>query len=418
MLPFVLGGAAVVWFGLADGLLSPAALMMATVTVATSVGITVAVLTEMHRLDSPEGATILSAAVIDDVIGLVLLAVAVTVVAARTGNDPSALWPKIVGVVVKAGIFWAAMMGVAILGSRYIGRFLKSFGQPGAVATVALALALFLAGLAEEFGLALIIGAYTMGLALSRLDMTHELQRRMAPIYELLVPVFFCVMGMMVDFRRLPGVIVFGGIYTVVAVAGKLIGCGVGAYALGFNLRGALRIGAGMSPRQEVALVVAGVALASGAIGGQLYSAAVLMAVVVTMLAPPALGYLFRGGSGLRKEEKETVRPRAKLEVKMPGPELAALVADRMARAFQQEEFYVHRREGVNLYEMLKDRMSVFLRVSDSTLEFSTQPDHLQYVRFIVLEEMIALGDVFREASQFAELDTLKRTLLGYGSER
>jgi len=414
VLPFLMALGVTVWFGQAQGLGSPAALMMATATVATSVGLTVAVLSEMRRMDTPEGATILSAAVIDDVIGLVVLAMVLNLVASDPGGSPTRPWVRLLMVVVKAGFFWALLMAVAIFATRPVGRFIKSFGGPGAVATVGLALALLLAALAEKVGLALIIGAYTMGLALSRLDMTYELQRRMAPIRELLVPIFFCVMGMMVDFRRLPGVFAFGAAYTVVAMAGKLAGCGFGAYALGFNLKGAFRVGAGMCPRQEVALVVAAVGLASGAIDAELYGAAVMMTFVITVVSPPLLARLFRGGSGLRREEREPARLAARLEVTLPGPELAELVAERMARAFQQEEFYVHRREGANLYEMLKDRISVFLRVSDSTLEFSTHPDHLQYVRFVILEEMIALSDVFREASQFAGMDHLKRTLLGH----
>ena len=413
IVPFVLGDALVVWFGLADGYLSPAALMMGTVALATSVGITTAVLSERRRLDSAEGATILSAAVIDDIFGLVVLAMVLNLIAHGPAGKASVDWGKIAAVALKAGLFWVVTMTLCILGARYIGRFLKSFGGPAAVATVALAMALFLAALAEKAGLALIIGAYIMGLSLSRLDMIHELQRRIAPIYDFLVPVFFCVMGMMVDFRRFHGVALFGSVYAVAAIGGKLIGCGAGAYPLGFNLRGALRIGMGMAPRQEVAVIVAGTALAAGAIKSDLYSAAVLMTFVSTAVTPPILKHLFDDRPGLRREEKERKRPTARLRLKLAGPELATLVSDRMARAFRQEEFFVHRREELGLYEMRKDQITVFLRVEDSALEFTTQPDQIQYVRFVVLEEMIALREAFQEASQLMEMDELRRSLLG-----
>ena len=409
---FALGDAVVVWFGMADSYLSPPALAMGTVALATSVGLTVAVLSEMRKLELPESATILSAAVIDDVLGLIALAVVLSLMAAGASGPAAFDWGKVGLVALKAGLFWVGTMALGILGARHIGGFLKSFGGHGAIATVALALAFFLAAMADKVGLALIIGAYTMGLSLSRLDMTRELQRRMAPVYELLVPIFFCTMGMMVDFGRFRSMLLVGVVYTGAAILGKLIGCGLGACPMGFNLRGALRIGLGMLPRQEVALVVAAVALTSGAIGNDLYSVIILMAFVTSVITPPVLKHVFGGRPGLRRAEKEPARPTARLHVKLSGPELAELAADRMARAFRQEEFFVNLRKEIPLYEMRKEEIAVFLRVEDATLEFSSHPDHLQYVRFIVLEEMIALGEVFREASEFMEMDALKRSLL------
>ena len=143
-----------------------------------------------------------------------------------------------------------------------------------------------------------------------------------------------------------------------------------------------------------------------------MFSVAVIMTFVSTLVTPPALKYLFDDASGLRNKEKEIERSTAKLTVELPGAEVAALVSDRMARAFRQEEFFVHRIEGLDLFEMRKDTITVFLQMTGATLEFTTQPDNLQYVRLVVLEEMIALGDVFRAASQLVEMDSLKRSLL------
>lgn len=302
-------------------------------------------------------------------------------------------------------------MAAGILGRRYIRRFLRAFGSGGAMSTVALAMALFLAAMAEEFGLAFIIGAYTMGLALSRLDMTHEIQRRMTPLYEFLVPVFFCVSGMMVDVTSMGRMLGFGLVFAVAAVLAKLVGSGLGALPLGFNWRGALRIGFGMSPRQEVALIVAAIALAHGAISKDLYGAGVLMCLVATVVTPPALKASFNGASGLRREQKGRRKAMVRFRVELPGAEMADLVAIRMTRAFQQEEFFVHMREGAGLYEMRKDVITVFMHREDSVIEFSTAADSLQYARFIVLEEILALGDVFRDASRLVEMNDLKRSL-------
>ncbi len=414
LIAFCAADALVVWFGLAESYTSPAALMMGTISLATSVGLTVAVLSELRRLDQPEGATILSAAVLDDVFGLIVLAVVLSIVAVRSkGNLNGSEDLHVLGVILKAAIFWIVAMAVGILGRRPLRRLLRSFGSGGNMATIALGLALLIAALAEEFGLALIIGAYTTGLALSRLDMAHEIQRRMAPLYDFLVPVFFCVSGMMVDFRSLSGVLVFGILFTVVAIASKILGCAAGAYPLGFNWLGVVRIGLGMTPRQEVALIVAGVALANGAITKDLYSAGVLMTVVASVITPPALKLAFNERSGLRVAKRDAHRPTQKFHIKLPGPEVAELVADRLARAFQQEEFYIHMREDVSLYELRKEEIVIFMQQRDSVIELRATPSDLEYARFVVLEEILALGDVFRDASRIVEMEGLKRELLG-----
>ena len=418
---FVAGAGLVVWLTPVESFFSPAALCMGAMALATSVGVTVAVLSELRKMDSPEGATILSAAVIDDVLGLIVLAIVVSLIGLQGvkgsgGAQMSINTLHIVGVVAKAAVFWAGAMALGILGRRYIRAFLKSFGGRGAMSTIALALALFLAALAERFGLALIIGAYTMGLALSRLDMAHEIQRRMTPLHEFLVPIFFCVSGMMVDITNLGGMLLFGLVFAVVAVLAKLVGSGLGAWPLGFNWRGVMRIGFGMTPRQEVALIVATTALAKGALGRDLYSAGVLMCLVTTVVTPPALKFAFGPESGLRKEKKGRRRPMVQFQVNLPGPEVADLAASRMVRAFQQEEFYVHMREGAGFYEMRKDTSVVFMRRKEAVLEFSAVPADLQYVRFIVLEEILALGDIFRDASRLVEMHDLKRALLEQAS--
>jgi len=411
---FCLGDAVAVWLGMARSYVSPEALCMGSISLATSVGLTVAVLSEMRRLDTPEGATILSAAVIDDVIGIVVLAVVISLVSVERAGElkSGGRLAHVAWVIGKAVLFWFVAIAGGILASRPIRVFLRAFGGSGAMSTVGLALALFLSALAEKFGLALIIGAYTMGLALSRLDMAHEIRRRMTPLYEFLVPLFFCVSGMMVDVRSFGGVLGFALIYTVVAIVAKLVGCGLCAGAFGFNLRGQLRIGLGMTPRQEVALIVAGVALARGAISNDLYGAGIFMTLAATLVTPPALARAFRGPSGLRREKRRPLRELARFRIELPSPEVAELVAERMAKAFQAEEFYAHIREGVGLYEMRKADIVIFMQRREKALEFATDPTQLQYARFVVLEEMLELNEVFRVASRSLEMDALRRSLL------
>jgi len=146
----------------------------------------------------------------------------------------------------------------------------------------------------------MIIGAYVTGLSLSQTELASELHEYLQPIYEFFVPIFFCVMGMMANLAEMKTVLVFGLVFTALAILGKLLGCGVPALVTGFNARGALRIGAGMLPRGEVTLIVAGIGLASGAIGHDMFGVAVMTLLVASVVAPPALVRAFEGGSGLR----------------------------------------------------------------------------------------------------------------------
>ena len=296
VLPFVFGDALTVAFGYAESFGDVKALFIGAVMTATSIGITVRVISDLRRLGTPEGVTVLGAAVLDDVVGILILTVVVGL--ADTG-DVSA---TSIGLVALKSIgFWLALTGIGILASRHISRFLQSLRVSGAAVALSLALAFLAAGLAESFGLAMIIGAFSIGLALSDTDLAHKLEKPLMAVYAALVPIFFVVMGMLVDVRALGGVIVFGIALTALAVIGKVAGSGLPALLVGFNRRGSWRIGVGMLPRGEVALIMAGIGVSSGVLNSDLYGVAILMTIITTALAPPILAISFRGGeSGLR----------------------------------------------------------------------------------------------------------------------
>jgi hypothetical protein len=220
-------------------------------------------------------------------------------------------------------------------------------------------------------------------------------------------------MGMMVDFSRIGGVLLFGLAFAVLCIVGKVAGCGLAAYPLGFNTRGALRIGVGMMPRQEVALIVASVALSAGALGRDIFGGVVVMTFVTTLLAPILLARLFDGRSGLRREAKEPDHATERFSIELPTPQLADLVARRMVEAFRREAFFVHHRVELGMYEMRKETSTVFLEEKDNTIVFYTNPANLHYTRLIVLEEMIALREVFRSAADFGHDGQLKQLLMG-----
>mgnify|MGYP003312697136 CR=1 FL=1 len=209
---------------------SAAALYMGIMSTATSVGITARILSERKKLDSEEGTTIMAGAVVDDVLGLVVLAIGNGIIVANVGaggGGSSIPWGHIGFVALKSFGVWLGATIIGILAARHIAKFLKTtFRSPTVIATMAFGLSLILAGFFECMGLAMIIGAYVMGLALSRTDIKHMVQETLTPVYTFLVPIFFCVMGMMVDVTALCSkpVLIFGAIYTVLAVIAKVLG--------------------------------------------------------------------------------------------------------------------------------------------------------------------------------------------------
>ena len=302
-LPFALGVGATVLLGFdgGGGWTSPQALFMGAIMTATSVGITARVLADLHRLDDPEGVTIIAAAVVDDILGILVLTVVVGISTSDSFTLGTLGW-----VSFKAIGFCAALTTAAILLAPYLEKVLDKFSSSSAILCIPLALALLAAGLAEFFGLAFIIGAFSIGLALSTTRLGHLVEAAMLGIVDFLVPVFFVVMGMLVDVTSMQSGLVFGLIISVLAIFSKVVGSGGPALVSGFNMRGSTRIGVGMMPRGEVALIIAGIGLSHGIIGQDLFGVSILMTVITTLIAPTLLVPLFRsGGSGVRKVARE-----------------------------------------------------------------------------------------------------------------
>lgn len=299
VVPFILGVAVTVAFGYADGFGDPKALFVGAIFTATSIGISVRVLGDLRRLDTAEGVTILAAAVLDDVLGILILTVVlgIAIEGEFSASSTGLIALKTIG-------FWVALTGLGVLLSKRISDLFGRFRVSGAAMGLALGLAFLASALAEMFGLAMIIGAFSIGLALSGTDLAHRLEEPLRGVYAALIPIFFVVMGMLVDVTALGGVWQFGIAATALAIIGKVVGSGVPALFTGFNLFGAWRIGIGMLPRGEVALIMAGIGVGAGLIRQELFGVAIIVTVVTTMLAPLVLARSFpEGVSGLRSRE-------------------------------------------------------------------------------------------------------------------
>ncbi|WP_372796243.1 cation:proton antiporter [Pontiella sp.] len=395
-----------------DSFMQPAALFLGVISVATSVGITARILAEKRKMASPEGVTILAGAVFDDVFGIITLAIVMGM--AKAGADGGHVaWGAIGLIALKAIGFFVVVTGLGLAFSRKITALIKRFKSKEIIVAICFGLALLLAGLAEMAGLAMIIGAYIMGLALSRTDLANEIEQHLEGVYNILVPIFFCVMGMMVDFTAMKPVLLFGSVYSIFAVFSKVLGCGLPALVTRFNLRGSLRIGLGMLPRGEVALIVAGIGLAGGVIDQGIFGVAIMMTVVTTMLAPPLLVKSFEGGSGLRKEMDSSDQDIEVIELEFPSRDITEFLVNRFVRALQREEFFVHHLHTEEpTYRVLKDDIAFTLVEGETRITINVPKPNQHVARMILLEELLSLTDLLESTKQMKSVDEMGTDLM------
>ncbi|MBI2874419.1 MAG: cation:proton antiporter [Firmicutes bacterium] len=288
LLPFA-GGMLV---GNAFGFSTMDAIFIGTVLTATSVSITAQTLIELGRLRSKEGTTILGAAIIDDVLGILVLSF---VVAFGTGGGEANL-TGIAVIVGKMALFFGAgiLLGNLVF-DRLAARIERSPISEGVLAFAVVVLLIY--SWAAEFlgGVAAITGAYLAGVLFGRSRFHRFLDERMKILaYGFFVPVFFISIGLQANARDLGGSIPFVVVVSMVAVFSKLVGAGAGCRLAGFSNRESVRVGTGMISRGEVALIVAAVGLSAGIIGPEVFSAMVIMTLFTTLVTPILLRQVFK----------------------------------------------------------------------------------------------------------------------------
>jgi Kef-type K+ transport system membrane component KefB/mannitol/fructose-specific phosphotransferase system IIA component (Ntr-type) len=396
------------------GFMDPRCLFFGVLSTATSVGITARILSDQKKMDSPEGVTILAAAVFDDVLGIIILAVVLGIVALLTSNSGGSLdVGSILLIASKAFGIWLGFTALGLIFAKHIAGFLKMFKTSYDFSILALGVALVLAGVFEKQGLAMIIGAYIAGLSLSKTDIAALIQERIHGLYEFFVPLFFAVMGMMVNIRELASVqvLLFGAIYTLMAIAAKLIGCGVSAMALGFNAKGALRIGTGMVPRGEVALIIAGIGLSSGVLDSQLFGIIILMTFITTIIAPPLLNvFLKLPGAGTRKPAKGNDAATAVWD--FFSDEIAGLVLDTLLKQLRTEGFYVQMmniNDGIS--QARKGDISLSITKEENTVTIATGKSDMSFVKTAMYEVILTLGDSIQKLKETANPAEMKKEL-------
>lgn len=394
------------------GFMDVRCLFLGVMSTATSVGITARILSDKKKMDSPEGVTILAAAVFDDVLGIVLLAVINGIAAATAGETASAgLSASAIGLIAAKAIgIWLVATVLFILLSKYIAKFVRLFGGTYDFSIAAFGVALILAGFFEKQGLAMIIGAYTTGLALSRTDIAPMIQERIHGLYKFFVPVFFAVTGMSVNITQLfdKTVILCGLLFTFLCVVSKLLGCGGPALALGFNLKGGFRIGAGMIPRGEVALIIAGIGLSAGIVDQKLFGIVIMMTLLTTLVAPPILSISLKiNGRGTKKETR--TQDNQQFVWDFNDPEIAKLVVDMVQRDLRAEGFYVQLMNiSEGLVQARRSNTSYSFTLQGSILTIETDAADMGFIKGELYEVMIRLNKSLSSLSALKNTETLQ----------
>jgi Kef-type K+ transport system membrane component KefB len=293
LLPFIAG-----WLLMtAWGSTTVESLFVGTALVATSVGITARVLSSLGLLDAPTARIILGAAVIDDILGLLVLAV-VSSMAAGAVNY--------VEILTTAALAIGFTVFMAVVAAPVVTRVAPRANQLRSghgIFILGLVLCLGLSVAAAFIGVAAIIGSFLAGMAMAEASDDHpNMRRQINGVTEFLVPFFLVNIGMQLrlDVFRSPAVVVLCVLVTLVAVATKLFGCGLGAINLG--IKRAAQVGMGMVPRGEVGIIVAQIGLSLAVIGPELYGVVLFMAVATTLIAPPFLKILYRSEPAAQAE--------------------------------------------------------------------------------------------------------------------
>ncbi len=403
-------GAAYIFLNRSPG--DPVSLFLGVLSMSASVGITARVLHERHRLDLPEGVTTITASVIQDVLSIIALAVALSVATVQqSGRGENAFeWGRALVILAQTLGIWLGITAIALIFGTKIGRLLKVFRTPAVSSVMALGLTFVLAGIFEKAGVAMIIGAYVMGLALSRTDIRFVIQEKLAPMEEFFVPIFFAVMGTLVNVRLLiqPDVIVFGLVFAGLAVVSKVAGSGTPSLALGFNRLGALRIGSGTMPRGEVALIVAAVGVATGILNERIFGVSVVMVLVTTLIGTPLFAATIASrGQGTRKPV--SLHPAA-TKLSLPSEDLARLVLNGVLQAFRVEGFYLNRMDlKPVVYQLRKERVFLSLTVRERELVFTSDEEDVVFIKTVLYESLLSLNNTVSHLKELTKPERLKK---------
>ena len=260
-------------------------MMIATALTATSIAISIQVLSEFGKIKTPEARLIIGAAVVDDILAIAVLSVVSSLATGGGGVANIDVMEVTVTILQVLGFFAAMLIASVIIIPRLVTpRLWKAKGSVEGIATAAFFGAAAFAG---SIGLSPIVGAFAVGMALSTTKVFEKVENYIGKIGLIFAPLFFAIIGAQVDFRQVDaGVLMLSGIIIAIAIVTKLFGCGLPAMMFLKDRTKGMRVGIGMISRGEVGLIVAGVGVSSGVLTGSVYSTIVIMVAATTIITP------------------------------------------------------------------------------------------------------------------------------------
>jgi Kef-type K+ transport system membrane component KefB len=280
IVPFFVGFYVFLTFGLE----AIESMLVATALTATSIAITIQVLTELGKMQTKEARLILGAAIVDDILAIAALSVVTTMV--QTGDTSPAIMDITFLILKILGLFAVLLIGSVLLIPRilHIERLWRSEGSMEGVTTAAFFGA---AGLAAFVGLSPIVGSFSVGMAVASTRVIKQVEEYVSKLGIIFAPLFFAIIGAQVDLRGVNiEVLYLSGIIIAIAVVTKLVGCGLPALVFLKNKGKAMKVGIGMVSRGEVGLIVAGVGVSSGALSADIYTTVIIMVALTTIITP------------------------------------------------------------------------------------------------------------------------------------
>jgi Kef-type K+ transport system membrane component KefB len=280
IVPFFVGYIVFSWYGLE----SLETLLIATALTATSIAISIQVLSSLGKMQTKEARLILGAAIVDDILAIAVLSVVLTMV--QTGNTTPDIMEITFLILKILGLFVALLIGSILIVPRILHRE-KLWKSQGSIEGITTAIFFGGAGIAALVGLSPIVGAFAIGMAVASTRLIKQVEEYVHKLQIIFAPLFFAIIGAQVDLRGINfDVLVIAGILVFIAIVTKMLGCGLPSLIFLKDKSKAMRVGIGMVSRGEVGLIVAGVGATSGVISGDVYTAIIVMVAVTTIITP------------------------------------------------------------------------------------------------------------------------------------
>ena len=259
-------------------------LLIATALTATSIAISIQVLSSLGKMQTKEARLILGAAIVDDILAIAVLSVVLTMV--QTGNTTPDIMEITFLILKILGLFVALLVGSILIVPKILHRE-KLWKSQGSIEGITTAIFFGGAGIAALVGLSPIVGAFAIGMAVASTRLIKQVEEYVHKLQIIFAPLFFAIIGAQVDLRGINlDVLLIAGILVAIAISTKMLGCGLPSLIFLKDKSKAMRVGIGMVSRGEVGLIVAGVGATSGVVSGDVYTAIIVMVAVTTIITP------------------------------------------------------------------------------------------------------------------------------------